>query len=368
MKSQVRVYGKSQSRTALGIVNAYLILYPNSSLADLQKAFPKSLNPKGFTDNIIVPEKETIGFEKQFFEREDELIVLRNGDKLSLVELWTKEDFDAICEHAKQYGIEVAKIEGTKPFEKGSFELEYLEGFTPVEDEQECKFAWWRMFVLFLAVLLLLLLICWLQCKCCKVPSNADIAPVEKMAPVPSVNSDTSTDKDISEEQASLENKAISDAGGYISIKFPDGTEWKIEKNTPEYKLFEFLNSDNEKVDADETKGWINFDKLRFESGKAKLSPECENQLKSVAMLMKQFKNARIKVGGHTDNSGSEDANMALSSERAKVSAEKIISFGTEKDRLSHAGYGSKFPICPENNSDVCKAANRRINVKVTQK
>ena len=366
MKSKVLVYGKSQSRTALGIVNAFLKLYPDSSRSDLQKAFPKSLNPKSFTDNIIVPEKETIGFEKQFFEKEDELVVLKNGEKLALVELWTKEDFDAICEHAKQYGIEVAEIEGTKPFEKGSFELKYLDGYIPPEEgKQECPFEWWRMLVFFVALLILLLLICWLKCKNCDKPSIANITPMENLAPAPS---EPSPVKEVEEKSSASENNTFTDGGDYILIKLPDGKEWKIAKNSTEYQLFEFLNSDQSKVDADDRKGWINLDKVRFESGKTDLSPEAVSQLETVAILMKKFPNIKIKVGGHSDNTGNENTNITLSSERAKVSAEKIISFGIEKNRVTSAGYGSQYPACPENNTNECKAANRRIDVKVIQK
>ena len=47
MPSKVRVYGKAQNRTALGIVNAYLIMYPHATKEDLEKAFPLELQPKG---------------------------------------------------------------------------------------------------------------------------------------------------------------------------------------------------------------------------------------------------------------------------------------------------------------------------------
>ena len=40
MPSKVRVYGKAQNRTVLGIVNAYLVMYPHATKADLEKAFP----------------------------------------------------------------------------------------------------------------------------------------------------------------------------------------------------------------------------------------------------------------------------------------------------------------------------------------
>ena len=43
--AKVRVYGKAQNRTALGIAHAYMVMYPHATLADLRKAFPNSLNP-----------------------------------------------------------------------------------------------------------------------------------------------------------------------------------------------------------------------------------------------------------------------------------------------------------------------------------
>lgn len=43
MPSKVRVYGKAQNRTALGIVHAYMVMYPHATFEDLQKAFPDSL-------------------------------------------------------------------------------------------------------------------------------------------------------------------------------------------------------------------------------------------------------------------------------------------------------------------------------------
>jgi hypothetical protein len=67
MKAKIRVRGKSQSRTALGIVNAYLKLFPDSTLSDLQQAFPKSLNSKSPTDHILVPVAETENHEFSFF-------------------------------------------------------------------------------------------------------------------------------------------------------------------------------------------------------------------------------------------------------------------------------------------------------------
>ena len=374
MKAKIRVHGKSQSRTALGIINAYLKLYPDSTLSDLQQAFPKSLNPKSFTDNIIVPEKEAIGHEKLFFEREDELIVLKDGKKLSLVELWTKEDFDAIREHAKQFGIEVAEMEETKPFEKGSYELEYLNGFTPVGeiianpedgDKKKSKYPWWLWLLLFI-LLLLILLLCCKKCCCSDKCSNHGNTSVEAATPENPVANIMDNFKG---KLDSSTNNFIYDTGDTVSVTLPDGKEWRIGENSSEYKLYTFLNSNDIKVDTlDKTKDWITLDRLYFETGKANLTPESENQLKNIAIILGFFPNSRIKMGGYTDNTGTDEINMRLSTERARVTADKLISLGINANRVTCEGYGSQHPLCPANDTEDCRAVNRRIDVRVTQK
>ena len=434
MKAQIRVHGKSQSRTALGIINAYLKLYPDSTLSDLQQAFPKSLNPKSFTDNIIVPEEETKGKEKQYFEKENELIVLKNGQRLALVELWRKDDFKAICNHAIQYGIVAAKVGENMPFQKGSYELEYIDEivpsekitpileepapdpkettnettpilkeaapvlkeaapafnetapafnkttpaskkitstfdeYTPIskkttpippkdESNKKRKFNWW--WTLALILFLLILLFCWKKCY-----SNNCSNPNNMVAVISPVNG---TDR--VEEKLDTFTHWIQDLGGMLSITLPDGKEGKIEKNSSEFELFNFLNSNDTKVDTlNETNGWITLEKLRFETGKAMLTAESENQLKNIAMVMNFFPNSHIKVGGYSDNTGANKVNVRLSSKRAKITAEKLIALGVDANRVTHAGYGSLHPICPANDTDSCRAANRRIDVKIIQK
>ena len=347
MKSKILVHGKSQSRTVLGIVNAYLKLHPDSTLADLQQLFVKSLRHHSNPSSIIVPEKETQGREKQYFEREDELIVLKNGQRYALYEPWVKEDYEAVCEHAKQYGIAVAKV-GAKPFEKGSYHLEYLNR----------KFSWWWVILLLLLVLLLIALLLWGKgCSCSRNEKS--------VSPTVTAVEDVITEE-ISTENIVIEDKLISDEGNELSFTLPDGTAWKIGKNSAEYKLFTFLNSD-EAVD-ESAKGWITLDKNHFGVGKATLDTESEVQLKNVAMILKFFPNSSIKIGGYTDNSGTSKTNEKLSVDRAKATADKLIAFGIDANRIAYKGYGALHPVCPANDTDECKAANRRVDIRVTKK
>lgn len=400
MKPKILVRGKSQSRTALGIINAYLKLYPNSTLSDLQQAFPKSLNSKSITDNIIVPVKEAKGYEKQFIEREVELIVLKSGEKLSLIDAWRKEDFDAICEHAKQYGIKVADTEDAKPFKKRSYQLEYLNEFVPMEEiafppesddnqdenenknknenEKKGKSGWrWWILLLILLLLVLILLFWWKKYGSNDKSSTTNNAPVENTTPaavntpdsvaVNSVAVDSIAVDSVAVTPGSSANNLVRDEGDTLSITL-DGKEWKIGKNSPEYRLFSFLNAKDTQVDADTLKGWITLDKMYFKKGRTNLSPESDSQLENIAVIMQFFPNSKIKVGGYTDNTGKEAANLKLSSERAKNTAKEIISLGVKANRVTSEGYGSEYPVCPENDTPDCRNANRRIDIKVIKK
>ncbi len=373
MEAKIRVHGKSQSRTALGIINAYLKLYPNSSLFDLQQAFPHSLNPKSFADQIIVPHAEAKKHGELFFEKEDELITLRNGKKLSLVELWTKENFEAITEHAKQYGIEVAEMEGTKPFERGSFELEYLNGFIPVKvedlpieesaDDEKCSWWWW---LLGLLLLLLICIFCFRNC-CCECCGKQD----DVIMATPIIENEVDSTNIFSNIKGKLDtiaNNFIYDTGDTINIQFPDGKELKVGNNSSEYKLYQFLKSDAEVDTLDKSKNWITLDRLYFETGKANLTPDSEKQLQNIATILSYFPNAHIKMGGYTDNTGTEEINMKLSVERAKVAADNLIANGVDAGRVKYEGYGQNHPLCPPNDTDECRAINRRIDVRITKK
>lgn len=146
MVNKVRVYGKAQNRTALGIMHAYMVMYPQATMEDLEKAFPNELNPdSGVKKNFVkAGDKGTSANWDGFFQKEDELLTMGDGSKVAVVKMWTKPSFDRLISHAVQYGIEIAQFEeadgGGK---KGSFRLEYLNGYVPPKREVKKGIPWW---------------------------------------------------------------------------------------------------------------------------------------------------------------------------------------------------------------------------------
>lgn len=155
-QDKVRVYGKAQNRTALGIIHAWALAYPEGTLADLRKAFPNSLNPdKGTEENFILSsEKGTTANWDGYFKGEDELVILADGTEVSVVKMWTKPSFERIVNKAKEYGIVVAEFtEAEKGFgKKGGFRLEYLNGWTPPVKKKRCCLCWLWLLLALLAM------------------------------------------------------------------------------------------------------------------------------------------------------------------------------------------------------------------------
>ena len=148
MEDKIRVYGKAMNRTAQGIINAYLVMYPHATLDDLRKAFPNSLNPgiPGKLKEMLRTVEEAKELKKTvtavgYLDATEDVMHLADGTDVVLVSMWTKEGFENLVSHASQYGIEVAKFEKTEGGRvKGSYRLEYLNGFVPpssTEKEQE---------------------------------------------------------------------------------------------------------------------------------------------------------------------------------------------------------------------------------------
>ena len=145
MYNKIRVHGKAQNRTALGIVNAYLVMNPNATLDDLRDAFPDSLNPdSGVRINFVDMKKINQSQPENwngFFSADDELLHLKDGTTVAVVKMWTKPSFERMVAKAEKYGIEIASFtEADKGFgKKGGYRLEYLNGYVPPVAEEPKK-------------------------------------------------------------------------------------------------------------------------------------------------------------------------------------------------------------------------------------
>lgn len=99
---------------------------------------------------------------------------------------------------------------------------------------------------------------------------------------------------------------------------------------------------------------------INFESGKSTLKPESLGALNNIVQMMNAHPELKFEVSGHTDSDGNDASNLNLSTERAIVVKNKLISLGISGERLTTKGYGETKPIS-DNTTSEGKANNRRV-------
>lgn len=166
------------------------------------------------------------------------------------------------------------------------------------------------------------------------------------------------------EKASNAGSSAMSALGEFFKTKLPNGVELNIPQFGIENKLLAFIQDPSKPVD-DTT--WFNFDRLRFDTGRATLEATSEEQLNNIAEILKAFPNVHVKIGGYTDNTGNADANKTLSEARASTVMNSLVSKGIDSSRLTSEGYGDQHPV-GDNATEEGRAQNRRIALRVTQK
>lgn len=98
---------------------------------------------------------------------------------------------------------------------------------------------------------------------------------------------------------------------------------------------------------------------LEFDFGKATIRSTSYASLNRVADLLKS-KDFSLKLAGHTDNVGSDAANLKLSKDRAESVKSYLVSQGANASRVEATGYGESQPIS-SNNTASGRQNNRRV-------
>ena len=131
-----------------------------------------------------------------------------------------------------------------------------------------------------------------------------------------------------------------------------------------ENKLIAFIEDTKRSVDD---KTWFTFDRLTFETGKATLKPESQEQLQNIAEILKAYPKVMLKLGGYTDNMGDPQSNLKLSQQRAETVMADLVKLGVEAGRLKAEGYGQEHPVA-DNSTEEDRAKNRWIELRATSK
>ncbi len=107
-----------------------------------------------------------------------------------------------------------------------------------------------------------------------------------------------------------------------------------------------------------------------FDYNLAIIKKESEEELQKLFIFMRDNKNVKVEVSGHTDSHGNDEYNIQLSRERANAVVRYITRHGIDANRLKSVGVGETQPIAINENPDGSdnpegRQLNRRIEIKI---
>jgi outer membrane protein OmpA-like peptidoglycan-associated protein len=111
----------------------------------------------------------------------------------------------------------------------------------------------------------------------------------------------------------------------------------------------------------------ITLSEVLFEVNSYRLKQELIPTLDSLANFLRKELKSDVNVSGHTDNSGKEDYNLTLSSQRAEVVAGFLLDRGVDPERVNFMGMGSSQPVLP-NDTPEGRRKNRRVEILIRWK
>jgi outer membrane protein OmpA-like peptidoglycan-associated protein len=99
---------------------------------------------------------------------------------------------------------------------------------------------------------------------------------------------------------------------------------------------------------------------ILFDTGSAGIRSESAPTLQEIAEMLRGHADLRLRVEGHTDDTGAAAANLELSRRRAESVRAWLVERGIEAGRLEIAGLGESQPV-EDNDTPEGRQQNRRV-------
>ncbi len=103
-----------------------------------------------------------------------------------------------------------------------------------------------------------------------------------------------------------------------------------------------------------------------FDFDSHKLLDESKAELQNLAQFLRDNPEVKVRITGHTDNTGKSSYNMELSQNRARAVANYLLNEGIAMNRVSYKGMGSSEPIA-RNDTEEGRAQNRRTELIIVK-
>lgn len=104
-----------------------------------------------------------------------------------------------------------------------------------------------------------------------------------------------------------------------------------------------------------------------FDFGTAMLNDRSNPELNKLLKVLQENPSYFIEISGHTDNVGGNDFNLWLSNRRAQAIVNYMVKRGQNERRFIVKGYGEERPLASNDDEELGRELNRRVEFKVLQ-
>ncbi|HLO79649.1 MAG TPA: OmpA family protein [Chitinophagaceae bacterium] len=144
----------------------------------------------------------------------------------------------------------------------------------------------------------------------------------------------------------------------FFFVKGNGGNDDEVGYDISNFKIAKGLPDSRHKL-VDE--GKFTTTGILFDVNSANIKPESSGVLKDIADVLTKHPDIKVKIIGHTDADGSDQANTELSRKRAAaVKTALAKDFAIPEDRMETDGKGESVPVA-DNKTKEGKAQNRRV-------
>ena len=152
-------------------------------------------------------------------------------------------------------------------------------------------------------------------------------------------------------------------AGSLAATLEPEPKAVVAETVSPETVAAETIVAANCVSDLSRLAQGIN---LSFDPASALLSDAASPTLGTLTTALAGCDDARLMVGGHSDSTGPEIANIQISWQRADAAMSQLVALGARPDQIEVIGFGARVPYAPD--APGTEPKNRRVVFRVIRR
>jgi len=152
-----------------------------------------------------------------------------------------------------------------------------------------------------------------------------------------------------------------------VAVPAPEAEKPSVPREEPEPQQDTSRGIAAAPSNTEQQQGTINLGRtfLFFDIGKDILKNESVDQLEGIYVVLTQDTEVDLLIEGHTDNTGNDLLNKALSVARANAVAKFLTKRGIDPQRLTVKAYGASRPLVSNDDEREGREINRRIEMTV---